>query len=417
MKLKTIFYALTCLTLAVPQAYSADITVKVLYQGNHPEIYEPLAQAFMAKQSNIALDLIRGDGNYEGIMQTLLRNKIVGDVPDVSFLGFDFMRMTADTGAGVPLNSFIANEPDMDKAGYVEKLSGLCKQGDYVLGMPFAISMPVIYYNLDLLKRAGADTSDLDYTWDQITDYSKKIAALGGNNQGMYLSYDASSNWMLKSLIESVGGSMMNADDTEIQFGNEKGEWAFGILNKIGESGYANVSRNQAKQSFGAGTLGILVDSSSDVANQIDITKDVFKMGVGPFPVPNAEGRLPAGGNCVVMTTEDPERQKAAWEFIKFVTSAEGQTILAGTSGYVPNNRLALEGKGAIGELYATNPNYQVAVKELAYAGPSYAFPGKNSARISDAITDYMRRILVNEIEPNEMLPAMRTDVEALLKN
>ncbi|TBX99044.1 extracellular solute-binding protein [Rhizobium laguerreae] len=415
MNLSTIALAFLVSVSTATATNAADVTLKVLYQANHPEIFKPLADAFTASQNSITVELIPGDGNYEGIMQALVRSRIANDVPDVSFLGFDFMRMTSETKVGAPIDSFIEADSDMAGAGYLKNMTDTCVHNKKRLGMPFAISLPVVLYNQDLLQKAGVDTSSLTFTWDEIAEIAKKVDALDDDTRGIFYTYDASGNWTLKALIESAGGSMMNADDTEITFDNEVGQWAFGVLNKIGNSGFFNVSRNQARQSFSAGKLGILVESSSGLNNYIENTKGFFDMRVGPFPVPSPAGRLPAGGNCVVMTTHDPARQAAAWEFIKFVTSAEGQTILANNSGYVPNNNKALEGNSEIAKRFTVDPDYKVVTDELRYAGPSYAFPGKNSTRITRLIEEYMRRVLINEIEPSQALSQMRAEVEDLL--
>ncbi|MCR9194598.1 MAG: extracellular solute-binding protein [Hyphomonas sp.] len=374
-----------------------------------------MAEAFVSSQDQIDVELVHGSGNYEGIMQALLRGRIVGDVPDVSFLGFNFMRMTQDTGAGYALNDFIAAETDLDDRGYIARLSNLCRRGDDILGMPFAISMPVIYYNLDLLDAVGADTSDLSYSWDEIIDVAARVDALGDDVEGSFFSYDASGNWLLKALVESAGGTLMSEDDTEVLLDSAEGQWAFDVLNRLGDAGFANVSRSQARQAFAAGQLAILVDSSSGLNARLSSVEDRFTFGVGRFPVPHENGLLPAGGNCVVMTTDDPERQAAAWEFIKFVTSAEGQRILASNSGYVPNNRMTLQGDGEIGQRFTTDPHYQVPALTIEVAGPSYAFPGENSVRITGVIEEYMRQVLTGETEPEETLQDLKAEVEGLL--
>lgn len=415
MKRLTFAIAAFWILAATSVAGAADIKLKVLYQANHPGIYKPLAEAFSKSQDAITVELIPGSGNYEGIMQTLVRGRIANDLPDVSFLGFNFMRMTGDTELGAPIDSFIKAEGDLKQQGYLENMMDICVHNGTRLGMPFAISLPVIHYNLDLLKKAGVDTSDLNFDWNQIIDIANKINRLDDDSESIYFTYDASGNWTLKALIESAGGSMMNTGDTEITFDRKAGQWAFDILNRIGDAGFANISRKQARQSFAAGKLGILIDSSSGLNKKIQDADGVFKIGIGPFPVPDAFGQLPAGGNCVVMTTHDPARQAAAWEFIKFVTSGEGQRILAGASGYVPSNRQTLEGDNAVARRFSRDPHFKVVADALGFAGPSFSFPGKNSVRITRVIEEYMRRVLTNEIEPTQALSEMRTEVQSLL--
>ena len=54
-------------------------------------------------------------------------------------------------------------------------------------GVGLAMSTPVIYYNADLVKRAGGDPDKFPTTWDGIIDLAKRIEALdgGGKYRGM----------------------------------------------------------------------------------------------------------------------------------------------------------------------------------------------------------------------------------------
>jgi hypothetical protein len=42
--------------------------------------------------------------------------------------------------------------------------------------------------------------------------------------------------------------------------------------------------------------------------------------------VPAERGRLPTGGAAALMFASTPEKQQAAWKFIKFITDATGAT-------------------------------------------------------------------------------------------
>ena len=70
-----------------------------------------------------------------------------------------------------------------------------------------------------------------------------------------------------------------------------------------------------------------------------DLIGDKFTLGTHIFPVDDkANGKLPTGGNAAIITSRDPAKQKAAWEFLKFVTGPEAQKIVVETTGYLPTN-------------------------------------------------------------------------------
>jgi multiple sugar transport system substrate-binding protein len=43
-----------------------------------------------------------------------------------------------------------------------------------------------------------------------------------------------------------------------------------------------------------------------------------------------------AGGNVAMMFTRDAQKQRAAWEFIKFATGPVGATMMVNATGYMP---------------------------------------------------------------------------------
>ena len=79
MRVSTITFSLTVSITAISTAEAADITLRALYQVDHPIIYEPMAGAFTAPQHAIDVELIPGSGNYEGIMH--LGGRRMGQVP------------------------------------------------------------------------------------------------------------------------------------------------------------------------------------------------------------------------------------------------------------------------------------------------------------------------------------------------
>ena len=56
------------------------------------------------------------------------------------------------------------------------------------------------------------------------------------------------------------------------------------------------------------------------------------------MPGPNA--KLPTGGAAALMFATAPEKQAAAWKFMKFITGPEGATMMVKGTGYMPPNSL-----------------------------------------------------------------------------
>ncbi|WP_163281941.1 extracellular solute-binding protein, partial [Enterobacter cloacae] len=80
-----------------------------------------------------------------------------------------------------------------------------------------------------------------------------------------------------------------------------------------------------------------------------------FELVTATVPVPDtARGRLATGGSCGMSRAKDQARREAAWEFLKFSTSAEVTAILAKATGYVPCNQRAVDDPVFLADFYRT---------------------------------------------------------------
>src|SRR5262249_23247472 len=151
----------------------------------------------------------------------------------------------------------------------------------------------------------------------------------------------------------SKGGRMTTPDERQISFDGAAGVWAMDLLQQIGRSGQIDMSRDQARQAFAAGVLGMYSNTSSLLSFFKEQGQGRFEVKMRPIPIVDLQGRLPAAGNAMVMFSRIPEKQQAAWEYIKFAAGPVGQSIMAKTSGYVPINEEAVATPELLGTFYA----------------------------------------------------------------
>jgi ABC-type glycerol-3-phosphate transport system substrate-binding protein len=108
---------------------------------------------------------------------------------------------------------------------------------------------------------------------------------------------------------------------------------------------------------------------------------------------PAERGRLPTGGAAALMFASTPEKQQAAWKFMKFITDATGATIMVKGSGCMPPNSRPTEDPALLKAFYETHPNHMTALRQAPYMTAWYAFPGGEAFQfgdnfINDRITD-----------------------------
>jgi multiple sugar transport system substrate-binding protein len=143
---------------------------------------------------------------------------------------------------------------------------------------------------------------------------------------------------------------------------------------------------------------------------------DKFVLKTHVFPdVVEPAGRLPAGGNVVMITARDKAKRDASWEVVKFWTGPKGAAIMAETTGYMPPNKITNE--VYLKDFYVRNPNNYTAVKQLGLLTKWYAFPGENGLKITDVIKDHLNGVVsgARVKEPDAVLVDMAADVQKLL--
>ncbi|MGL3210515.1 extracellular solute-binding protein [Bradyrhizobium sp. BR 1433] len=127
-------------------------------------LYQTLAQRFMEAHPDIRVILDGPAVDYDGLVQQTLRQNITKQLPDVSHQGLNQIRPLADRGIAVPLDRFIAGDPAWKTIGVPEAMTSLARYGGKTCALPFAISVPVLFYNTDLVRKAGGDPNNLPGT-------------------------------------------------------------------------------------------------------------------------------------------------------------------------------------------------------------------------------------------------------------
>ncbi|NEW98200.1 ABC transporter substrate-binding protein [Rhodopseudomonas sp. BR0G17] len=412
--------AAAALSLVAGFAHAQQQT-EVVLQYPYPELFtethKRIAEEFAKVHPEIKVTFRAPYESYEEATQKVLREAVTNQPPDVTFQGLNRIRVLVDKTIPAPLDGYIAAEKDFDKQGFHQAMYDIGTASGKVYALPFAISLPIVYVNLDLVKQAGGDVDNLPTSWDGLLDLAKKVKALGPDTNGITYAWDITGNWLWQAPVFARGGSMLNADETKVAFDGPEGQFAMRTIARlVTDGGMPNLDQPSMRATFAAGKTGIHITSTSDLKKTTDMIGGKFALKTIAFPdVVKPNGRLPAGGNVVLITAKDKAKRDAAWEVVKFWTGPKGAAIMAETTGYMPPNKVAND--VYLKDFYANNPNNYTAVSQLALLTKWYAFPGDNGLKITDVIKDHLNSIVsgARAKEPDEVLADMTRDVQNLL--
>lgn len=408
--------ALAALLLAgasgIANAQTTSITVSAT-PSILKDMFEQLVASFEEAHPDIDVQLEIPAGEQETHIQSLLRQAVVEDLPDVTFQSYNYIRTLADRDLTVPLADFVANDPDWSTERYADAVTKTGSVNDTVYALGVGASFPVLYYNADLVAAAQDGDTTFPDNWEEIVTLGEAMSEQEGIVGGFHRFHP----WFFHAHVNSRGGQMLNPDETAVAFGGTEGLTGLQVVRDFGEAGQAAsaMTREQARQAFVAGTIGLFTDSSGLLAQHLEQIGDRFELGVARWPILAEGGGVPASGVSVMMLTEDEARQAAAWEFMTFLVGPEGQEIVVRNSAYVPVNGAAVDTNKSLTDYFAENPKMGVALETSNDAVAWKAFPGENATKIDEVIYDTVEAVSTLRIAPEAAIEELSTTVDGML--
>lgn len=196
----------------------------------------------------------------------------------------------------------------------------------HVFGIPTDAYALGLAYNRALFEEAGLDPNSPPTTWEEVQVAAKAITEATGKAGYSQLTKDNQGGWILTAQTYSFGGTMENAEGTEVTFDSDETREALDVIRTMrweDDSMGSNFLLGAADlaQSFAAGEVGMFVIQS--LAYQPIV--EVFGMPAEDFgftTLPTADGGDPvtlSGGNVEIVNAKATEAEKvAAVEWIDF---------------------------------------------------------------------------------------------------
>ena len=342
-----------------------EITFWHAMNGKQEESLTALTDKFNEENEyGITVTLVN-QGNYSDLSTKLTANAAADTLPDLS-QGYN-NQVTAYTDKIIPLDDFVTDE-DFDYDDLIDSYKDECEVYGFVACVPFNKSTYVYFYNKTLFDEVGIDVPT---TWDELTEAGKKLKEAKDIE---ILGVDDLSGFLEASLHQN---------DCEY----------------VSEDGYfSNVISNQM--------IGGYIGSCTGVSY---ITADGWELGVAPVPG-NKEKAVNQAGTNIYMFSTDENKQNAAWEYMKYLTSVDSTIQWSEETGYLPVRKSAYETdefKKFMDE-DKTN-NYKSAYEQSPYFFAQPVFDG--SYDVMNTVSTVLEDSILDELEPEEVLENLVTEL------
>ncbi|HEY3062567.1 MAG TPA: ABC transporter substrate-binding protein [Chloroflexota bacterium] len=318
-------------------------------------------------------------------------------------------------GAIVPLDDFLKQsftQADLDDLQKALLDSGRFPQYENrQLSFPFNRSIYVLYYNKPELTKAGFP--DGPKTWDDVDAACEKIVAGGMPCYAVQPSSDS-----FVPIVWGRGGDVISKDFKKATFNGPEGVAALTYdVNNI-KAKKAYVSKGFDWQND-FGSKKVAMSPVTTIAGDPFIAKavnDAFEIGIAPVPV--ATGKqvksLFSGTNLAIMKSS-PEKEQAAWNFIKWLTDTKQSAYWSVQTSYLPVRKSAMN-EQILKDYIAKTPRLKVALDMIPTGAAGISVAGWADARtyLMDAISSATALVA----EPKAALDdAARKSDEALARD
>ncbi len=415
-RLRNLLLACGAIWSAAASAQTTEIVVHYPMPGFFKNVMDQISTEYVKQHPDVKITFASPSPTYEDGLQLMLRQSGTAEMPDVSFIGLNRLRVLAERNIGVDLTPFVKADPTMEADGFSERLLNLARFNGRQVGLAFATSNPIFYYNGDLVRKAGGDVENPPKSWDEVFALATKIQALGDGVSGMSYRWQGD-DWMFSALLFGHGGAMLSADEKKVAFDGPEGLASFKLIDRMVKEGKMSaMTSDAAVQSFTAGKTGMFFWTTGGLRSIINGVGGKFELRTTAMPVIDAQkGRLPTGGNAAVMFTTDTKKQKAVFDFVKFASGAYGASVVVPGTGYVPNNDLAPKDPRFLGNFYKENPLFRAGLNQMNMMIPWYSFPGNNGVKVTQTIVDNLSELVEQKVSPEAALKATAAEVQKLL--
>jgi len=354
-------------------------------------------------------------GNYWQNMQKTVAALQAGTPPDVAVhLAIDVVTLR-DLDAVIPLDEFVQREGgDKFLADFFPGFVSDLKAEGRVWAIPFQRSTPILYYNKDLLRKAGLDPNKAPTTWDELLATAQKATVRDASGQatqwGLTIPDDP---WLLMSFILQNGGRTHSADFKKVYLAEKPAVDALQFWADLANK-HKVIPRHrtfpESVQDFAAGKTAMLIHSTGNLRFIRDSAK--FEWGTAFLPKNKRQAVAIGGAGFFIFKKAPREKQEAAWQFTKFMTSPEIQARWNIGSGYIATRKSSFD-LPLMKEYTAKLPQALVARDQLPLALAEMST--HDNQKVREIFRTHFQEVLDEKYTPEEGMKKAQAEMEKVL--
>lgn len=326
--------------LGTPTA-SGTVTFAVSGDTAEKDAYGKIVAAFNGRQSRVTVTLshIPSATDY---VKRLTADLAAGTPPDIALMNYRRFAAFAARGAFDPIAPYLATSSALQSSAFYPEVVSAFTRGGTLIGIPQNASSLVIYYNKNLFQQAGIAFPKDDWSWDDFLTAARGLTK-GTEQYGIGISPEMI---RVAPFIWQNGGDIADnlATPTKLTFDRAESTGAFQWFvdlqtrHKVAPDA-VQVAAQDDESRFLNGRSGMFFDSRRVVPTLRTIT--AFDWDVAPLP--GRKTRASILHSDAYLLPAASKNKAAAFSFMEYANSAEGQTFIAATGRTVPSIKAIAE--------------------------------------------------------------------------
>lgn len=378
-------------------AEKAKVTLWYYWENKeHQQILTDIIKQYNSSQNEV--EVINEYYPFADFKKVLSIGLAASKLPDLVLIDNPDHAAYAAMGLFADITDKIKDWPDKEQ--YFEGPWKSCTLDGKVYGIPFGSNDLALYYNEDMLNKAGVKPPQ---TWEELRAAAKKLTGNGITGLGVSAPKTEEGTFQFMPWILSAGGELTKVDSPE-------GIKSFTMISELVKDGsmskeVMNWVQSDVLKQFMAGKIAMMFNGPWQVPT---LKKDApnLKWNVTLIPKDKQYASVLGGENWGVVNGKNVD---ATVKFLKYVTQADVLKSYIGKFGYFPSRKDLASAPEFTGD-----PIYKVFIDELQYAQPRGPHP--KWPELSNAVSQALQEVITGAKTPEAAAKDAQAKIDKAVK-
>ncbi|MDD4517139.1 MAG: extracellular solute-binding protein [Limnochordia bacterium] len=399
----------------------APIEIEVWGHETHMNYVEPMVEAFNAQQDDIVVKLIKREASSDRLIPFIL----AGVAPDIIYSAGAWDDSYINQGFFLELSQFAEDEP-----GFLEDfLPNVLRYADDggIYSLPYTLQLMGAFHNPVVFAEAGLEPPQAGWTRDDLRVYSSKILRYENDRIVRWGAVPWTIHQLNMPLLSQTNVKLITQDyevlpDPEPL--QEMLSWAVemaqrNLLTYRAEVGWTGTNFDYAHNT------GIAFDASyrQNLWNELESPMTVIPMMRWDDSTTLKKGK-PDYRSWAMITGHSDERQRAAWEFLKFLFEPENVAAFNIELGYPPSTISTAFSDDFRDYSMTHNPNMVLWITHYLADEPveedkeqTGMWPGEIATNVFPILESVQKKVLRGEISVVQAVEMLRSNFTTIVND